>query len=52
MIAPKDNTLEKGSPPPFLPPRPLYFEPEDDVGCPACRAGGVCGCVLFTPVIT
>jgi hypothetical protein len=33
--------------PPYLPPRPMYFEPEDE-RCPSCKEGGVCGCILNT----
>lgn len=37
-----------------LPPRPLYFEPDDDwvKVCPACARGGVCGCICNLPEIT
>jgi hypothetical protein len=54
VIAPRDNPLLEGNPPPFLPPRPLYFEPEDDTPpmCPACKSGGVCMCVLYTLEVT
>lgn len=41
--------------PGFVPPRPLYFEPEDPRvlgACPACMKGGVCSCILNVPEIT